>query len=151
MLVACPSLCIVRDTPVVSPVCSLGEMNMSFPSVARYRESGMSGAEALLNAVRTDCAEAVEFLHTKAHEAVNRAEGVFWMVDPNSTLGRQLIRIHASDAVRPLVEQHICHGQKLMFLNCCGGRVGGKKDPEPEELIRLQIELQNGVLAYADC
>lgn len=124
---------------------------MSFPSVAEYRNQGMSSSEALLAAVKKDCKEAVDFLHRKAHEARENPEGVVWTEDPNSKLGKQLIRIHASDAVRPLVEKHICHGQPLMFLNCCGGRVGGKKENEPEELIELQIQFQAGPIAYADC
>jgi hypothetical protein len=77
---------------------------------------------------------------------------VQWLENPNSALGKQLIRIHASDAVRPLVERHICHGQELMFLNCCGGQVGKPAKPhDPEELIRLQIQMQAGPIAYADC
>ena len=127
------------------------EIIMSFPSVAKYRDQGLSDTEALLAAVKEDCAEAVAYLHQKAHEARSAEAGVFWLEDPNSKLGKQLIRIHASDAVRPLVERHVCHGQSLMFLNCCGGRVGGKREKDPEELIRLQIECQAGPIAYADC
>ncbi len=123
---------------------------MSFPSVAKYLEQGLSSAEALLAAVKEDCAEGVAYLHRRAHEAAGSPEGIFWLEDPNSKLGKQLIRIHASDAVRPLVERHVCHGQSLTFFNCCGGQVGGKRK-DPDELIRIQIECQAGPLAYADC
>lgn len=123
---------------------------MSFPSVARRVAQGETGAEALLAAVKEDCPEGVEYLHRKAHEAKDSGESVFWTEDPKSTLGKQLIRIHASDAVRPLVQEHVCHGLNLAFVNCCGGVVGGEKK-KLRELIQLQIECQAGPLAYADC
>lgn len=130
---------------------------MSFPSIAAIAAerglalatlSGKDAEKVLLAAVKKDCPEAVEYLHKKAHEAENGA--VSWTEPPNSKLGKQLIRIHASDAVRPLIEKHICHGKQLTFVNCCSGTVGGKKK-EPEELVRMQIECQAGPIAYADC
>ena len=133
---------------------------MSFPSVATIAaERGLSlealsaqDAEAILiAAVRRDCPEAVAYLHDRAHEADKQEGAVLWTEDPNSKLGKQLIRIHASDAVRPLVEKHVCHGKQLMFLNCCGGQVGKPKPKDEEELIRLQIQMQAGPIAYADC
>lgn len=123
---------------------------MSFPSVSRHLGAGLPLADALLAAVKDDCPQAVAFLHRKSHEAQASPEGVFWSEDPNSVLGKQLIRIHASDAVRPLIERHVCHGERLTFVNCCNGKVGGEK-PTEEELLRLQIECQAGPLAYADC
>jgi len=123
---------------------------MSFISVARHLALGKTGAEALLAAVREDCAEAVEYLHHRAHEAMDSGKPVLWKEDPNSKLGRQLIRIHASDAVRPLLQEHICHGLELAFVNCCNGQVGGKKKG-PAELVQFQIECQAGPIAYADC
>ena len=123
---------------------------MSFPSVARHVAQGKVDAEALLAAVREDCPEAVEYLHRKAHEAKDTGNPVLWTEDPNSTLGKQLIRIHASDAVRPLVQEHVCHGLNLAFVNCCGGVVGGEKKGL-DDLVRLQIECQAGPIAHADC
>lgn len=123
---------------------------MSFPSVAKHLESGLTGAAALLAAIREDCPLAVEYLHRRAHEAADSGEPVFWVEDPNSPLGKQLIRVHASDAVRPLVERHVCHGLPLTFFNCCGGLVGEKKK-DPEEIIEMQIQCQAGPLAFADC
>jgi len=131
---------------------------MSFPSIrAIANERGLDptnlgtlAAEVLLEAVRRDCPEAVRYLHGLAHQAEHTPEGVFWSEDPGSMLGRQLIRIHASDAVRPLVEKHVCHGMPLVFMNCCNGRVGGPP-PKVGELIQMQIDCQNGVLATADC
>lgn len=123
---------------------------MSFPSVARHIAEGKTGIDALLAAVKEDCPDAIDFLHRKAHEAAESGEPVLWSEDPNSTLGKQLIRIHASDAVRPLVQAHVCHGQNLTFVNCCGGIVGGTK-PLPDAIVQLQIDCQAGPIAYADC
>ncbi|HUD03086.1 MAG TPA: hypothetical protein VMR46_03710 [Candidatus Paceibacterota bacterium] len=123
---------------------------MSFPSVARYIARGLSDTEALLAAVKEDCSEAVAYLHCKAHEAQNAGKPVLWSENPNSKLGKQLIRIHASDAVRPLVQERICHGMELAFVNCCSGQVGGDKK-DPAALLRWQIECQAGPVAYADC
>lgn len=123
---------------------------MSFPSVARYIAQGKSGVEALLAAVKEDCPEAIDFLHCKAHEAKDTGKPVLWSEDPNSKLGRQLIRIHASDAVRPLVQEHVCHGMELAFVNCCSGQIGGK-NKDSLDLVQFQIECQVGPIAYADC
>lgn len=133
---------------------------MSFPSVATIiKERGYNlqalakgdAEDVLLEAVKRDCPEAINYLHGLAHDAQKSDTGeVSWLQDPNSKLGKQLIRIHASDAVRPLVEKHVCHGKQLSFVNCCGGRVGGEKLTEGE-LIIYQIQSQAGPIAYADC
>lgn len=123
---------------------------MSFPSIVKFAAQGLGGADALLAAVKADCPEAIEFLHQKAHQARESGEPVLWTEDPNSKLGKQLIRIHASDAVRPLVQEHICHGATLTFVNCCNGKVGGEKKPLAE-LIDFQIASQDGSIARPDC
>lgn len=123
---------------------------MSFPSIAETAKIYGATPRALLEAVKKDCPEALDFLHRKAHEAQDAGKPILWTEDPNSKLGKQLIRIHASDAVRPLVQEHVCHGLELMFVNCCNGQVGGTKK-DPNELVRFQIECQAGPLAYADC
>lgn len=133
---------------------------MSFPSVAAvaaekgYDLANLTGAQAeevLKEAVRRDCPEAVGYLHRLSHAAQRSGnKGISWNENPNSKLGKQLIRIHASDAVRPLVEQYFCHGERLTFVNCCGGKVGGEK-PKEKDLLILQIHSQAGPIAYADC
>ncbi len=135
---------------------------MSFPSVAgELRKRGLSpnaltpadielAQEALLAAVKKDCRAAVKFLHGLAHKAKDVPEGVEWKRNPNSKIGKQLIRIHASDAVRHLVMEHVCHGQRLTFVNCCGGKVGGQK-PKDDEVLIFQIQSQAGPIAYSDC
>lgn len=127
---------------------------MSFPSVAavaaelKLNLGALSDEDAervLVGAFRRDCPEGVAFLHKQAH-----AEGQFWSLDPNSPLGKQVIRLCASDATRPLVEKYVCHGKPITFYNCCNGVVG----PKPKtvgDVLRMQIECQAGPLAYADC
>ncbi len=105
----------------------------------------------LVDAMRRDLPEAVAFLHTKAHEpdAIG-TKGVIWKHDPNSVIGKQLIRIHASDPLRKLASKHFCHGKRLVFVNCCGGKIGGD-EPKAEELQDLQVKMQAGPIAYSDC
>lgn len=139
---------------------------MSFPSVERELQNrGLASAaltaadiqaarEALLAAVRTDCPEAVEYLHGLAHKAKKDPDGILWTENPNSVLGKQLIRIHASTPVRRLVEEHICHGMELTFYNCCGGKVAQPKPKDERDRdaeILMQIQMQAGPVAYADC
>lgn len=128
---------------------------MSFPSVAAVlKERGFDTSnipqdqaeEVLFEAVKRDCPEAVAFLHAQAH-----GTGALWTQDPNSVLGKQLIRIHASDAVRDIVSRRACHGKPLVFFNCCSGAVGGGKPKTIGELARMQIACQAGPVAYADC
>lgn len=131
---------------------------MSLPSVveiARERNYDLSNCsgevleEVLVEAMRRDLPLAVKFLHTLSHQVDTNTPTVPWLDNPNSPLGKQLIRLHASDALRPLAEKYFCHEKKLSFLNCCGGAVG--KPPTKIELMRLQVLQQNGVIASADC
>lgn len=130
---------------------------MTLPSIrAIAQEKGLNLAcltedqqeELLVEAMRRDLPLAVKYLHGKAHEDGPNAGQ--WHEDPNSLLGRQLIRIHASDALRPLASRHFCHGKELTFVNCCGGVVGGEKKT-PGQLMELQIAMQDGRIASADC
>lgn len=124
---------------------------MSLPSIpAIAQEKGFNLAtlsadqreELLVEAMRRDLPLAIDLLHHKAHD-----EDGDWLEDPNSVIGKQLIRLHASDALRPLASKHFCHGKPLTFVNCCKGKVG---EP-PKDLLELQIQTQAGPIAYADC
>jgi len=128
---------------------------MSLPSltlVAQERGISLSAAnpndqEALLvEAMRRDLPLAVNLLHKKAHEA-DQSGSADWLEDPNSPIGKQLIRLHASDALRPLASKHFCHGKELTFINCCKGVVGKR----PDNLLLLQVQCQVGPIAFADC
>ncbi|MFZ2720223.1 MAG: hypothetical protein WAZ27_05135 [Minisyncoccia bacterium] len=132
---------------------------MSLPSIPNIAKdfgvdlSKCSGADReriLVEAMRRDMPLAVSLLHTKAHEAVQNGGHADWLEDPNSVAGKQLIRLHASDALRPLASKHFCHGKRLTFVNCCKGIVGEPPEDE-EDLLDLQIKTQAGPIAYADC
>lgn len=131
----------------------------SIPAVAQRLGIDLSTAteaqceEVLVESMRIDLPLAVKLIHDKGHGAGADAE---WLEDPNSDLGKQVIRILASDALRPLAEKHFICGnknkpeeerKKLWMVNCCKGGVGKK----PENLLRLQVETQAGPIAYADC
>lgn len=131
---------------------------MSLPSIAAVAEElGIDLAvitpdeqeSLLVESMRRDLPLAVEFLYKKAHEADANGGHADWLQDPNSAIGKQLIRLHASDALRPLASKHFCHGKELTFINCCAGVVGPK--PKTAELFDLQIKMQAGPTAYADC
>jgi len=130
---------------------------MSLPSIAAVAEEKGINLTAvitphdqevlLVEAMRRDLPEAVDLLHRKAHEAEKSGGSADWLEDPKSKIGKQLIRLHASDALRPLASKHFCHGQELTFINCCKGVVGKR----PDNLLLLQVQCQVGPIAYADC
>jgi hypothetical protein len=103
--------------------------------------------QVLVGAMKRDLSEAWRFLHDKSHEAEKNSGSIRWTEDPKSKLGQQLIRIHASDALRPLASKHACHGKPLTFINCCSGVVG----KPPAEPMLMQIRCQAGPIAYSDC
>ncbi len=130
---------------------------MSLPSIPKvieelgYNSATLNAEQAeqvLVEALRADMPLAVAFLHEKAHEAKEHGFAE-WTQDPNSEIGKQLIRLHASDSLRPIVTEHFCHGQQLTFINCCGGVVG--TPPRPKDIHVLQVHNQDGTLASADC
>lgn len=135
----------------------------SIPDIAAERKYNLQRLthaqreEVLVEAMRRDMPLAITLLHKKAHEAQEGSGSADWLEDPNSEIGRQLIRLHASDSLRPLASKHFCHGQQLTFINCCGGIVGTppKNDDEDDEnldaLHDRQIQSQVGPIAYADC
>jgi len=105
---------------------------------------------ALVEAMNKDLPLAVKHLHRMSHGNLETGGYVRGNEDPNSELGKQLIRICASTILRELAEKHFCHGQTISFVNCCGPIVGPKK-PTPLELMKLQIAMQDGTIAHADC
>jgi hypothetical protein len=125
---------------------------MSLPSLARLapartvnKMSPDQLEEILLQAMREDLSLACDYLHKLSH-----GDGSIATERPKSALGQQLIRICASDAMRPIAEKRLCHGKRITFYNCCSVQVTDKK-PALEQLMTGQIKTQNGVLASADC
>lgn len=101
----------------------------------------------LVQAMSIDLKPALKFLHSMAHEAKEKGGSTNWQKNPNSKIGKMLIRIHAGDALRKLASKHFCHGLELSFFNCCGGTVG----KPPKELMMTQIRHQAGPTAFSDC
>jgi hypothetical protein len=135
----------------------LEEKKMSLPSIlaiARERNvelSTLSHRErelVLVEAMRRDMRPAVELLESVALKA-RETGSARWDEDPNSEIGKMLIRIHAGTTLRRLASEHFCHGLPLTFYNCCRGTVG--EEPDKEEQTKEQIQSQDGTIAYADC
>lgn len=71
--------------------------------------------------------------------------------DPNSDVGKQIIRLMGADVPRQLLEQN--YGVRFLFLNCCAPAVylEGETFPTFEEQLQMQYDNQTGVTANADC
>lgn len=133
---------------------------MSLPSIpAIQAEMGIKPGQflnaeqledILVKAMRKDLPLACNYIHSLSHQVGQSPGGVDWIENPNSPLGKQLIRMHASDAMRAVASKRIAHGQPLTFLNCCKGKVGGPP-PRLTDLMLEQIQLQDGTKASADC
>jgi hypothetical protein len=100
----------------------------------------------LLETMKIDLGDGLNYLHEKSHEEPGPDENIMWQEDPKSPLGRQLIRIHASDVFRPIAEEYI-HGKRLSFINCCKGYIG----TPPDDLLFQQIVSQSDKNPNYDC
>ncbi len=109
------------------------------------------GEEILAEAIKTDLPLAWEYLHGLVHQADKAGETVSFVEDPASPLGKQIIRIAASDAARAVVTKHAMHGRKWVFINCCNGLIPPKGQPKPCVSVVDQIHYQDGTHAHADC
>lgn len=118
------------------------EMKLDLSSLTPEQQEGL-----LVATMKRDLPLACQYLHQHAHRADELGGSSPWLENPRSDLGKQLIRVHASDALRPLASKHICHGKQLTFVNCCGGVVG----TPPENVLIMQIEQQSGKVARPDC
>jgi hypothetical protein len=137
------------------------EKFMSLPSISKIAErmgislvnpSDEQRETVLVEAMRQDMPEAVALLERTSDAAQANGGEADWIEDPQSVIGKQLIRIHAGDALRQLASKHFCSGKPLTFFNCCGGKVGeGKIKRTLGELMNLQIQMQDGTIARADC
>lgn len=99
----------------------------------------------ILAGMQADLPLACTYLHRLAH-----GRGELATEDPKSELGKQLIRICASDVMRPLAEEHLCHGKQITFYNCCTVQVSEQK-PARRAKTLTQIRAQTGPIARADC
>lgn len=71
-------------------------------------------------------------------------------IDPKSPLGKELIQVHAFEALRRTAEARFANGAHLAFANCCGGGGAPVSEVLPDPYI-FQLQSQAGPIAYADC
>jgi hypothetical protein len=131
---------------------------MSFPSISEViREQNIdlqvASDEVLDGAI-------FEALHRNLHAGFHYLEDmaddlllghekrILKIEDPNSMLGKQIIRLLGGDVARGICEQRF--GVAFGLYNCCAPVVARTRE-ELNMSPREQIELQNGVLASADC
>ena len=130
---------------------------MSYPSIKKILEekgvdinstSENELKEHLWDALRTDLKLGVDYLMNIAEEVRSTGKKVLKPEDPNSELGKKLIRLLGTDVARDIMEEKT--GIAFGFYNCCG--VVGAIDREQLELTaKEQIMLQDGTIASADC
>jgi len=130
---------------------------MSYPSITavlKERHVDLDTASytelegVLLEAFRRNLPIGISYLQQVAARVKQAGRRVLEPEDPNSSLGKQLIRLLGTDVARGIVEREF--GVAFGLYNCCGVVAA----PTREALVmnmREQILLQNGVLASADC
>ncbi len=124
---------------------------MSYPSIRNIDPDALTERErenALLAAFREDLPLGMTAIESDVREVKQSRIRKLVPEDPNSPLGKQIIRLLGTDVARGILERH--HGVAFGLYNCCGRVVA----PDRESLAMStteQIKLQNGVLASADC
>jgi hypothetical protein len=124
---------------------------MSYPSIKNVNPDMLDEREremALLAAFRQDLPLGTAAIERYAQEVKESGVRKIFIEDPNSPLGRQISRLLGTDVARGILERH--HGVAFGLFNCCAPVVA----PNHESLAMTtteQINLQNGVLASADC
>ncbi len=130
---------------------------MSYPSVKKVLEaSGINTETATAAELRTvlwetfkrDLAEGVNHLTGLAQRVKEGGERLLDIQDPNSQLGKQLIRLVGTDIARGICQQQL--GVAFGIYNCCS-IVAASEQSGLNMTMQEQIKLQNGVLASADC
>jgi hypothetical protein len=130
---------------------------MSYPSVKQVLEkSGFTVESANADELRAalwetfalDLAEGINHLTAVAKRVKETGERVLNIQDPNSPLGKQLIRLVGTDIARSICQQQL--GVAFGIYNCCG-IVAASNQSGLNMTMQEQIKLQNGEFASADC
>ncbi len=114
------------------------------PEVASDLELG----NALFGAFEQDLALGTTHLRELADRVTNGEERILDIQDPNSPLGKQLIRLVGTDVAREICEGKF--GVAFGMYNCCSIVVAPTR-ARLNMSRREQVMLQNGKLAHADC
>jgi hypothetical protein len=125
----------------------------SIPEIVREKRldlnalSTVQQEDLLVEAMRRDLPRAVELFTSLATQArTNPEKPAVWDQNDPMIL-KEVGRILAADALRPLAVKHFLDGLPLTFINCHRILVGIR----PPDLLLLQIQCQVGPVAYADC
>jgi len=124
---------------------------MSYPSIKNVDPAKLTEAEregALLVAFQTDLPLGMAAIESDVREVKRTGARKLVLEDPNSPLGKQIIRLLGTDVARGILERH--HGVAFGLFNCCG-RVIALNRESLAMTTTEQIKLQNGTLASADC
>jgi len=130
---------------------------MSYPSITAVLDERRINLDTatqtelegvLLEAFRRNLPNGMSYLKTVAARVKQNGHRLLEPKDPNSPLGKQLIRLLGTDVARGIVERefNIAFG----LYNCCGVVAAPTREILAMNM-REQILLQNGVLASADC
>jgi hypothetical protein len=124
---------------------------MSYPSIKNVNPDTLTEREreqALLAAFRIDLPLGMAAIERDVAEVKSNGGRKLVPEDPNSPLGKQIIRLLGTDVARGILERH--HGVAFGLYNCCG-RVVAPSHDTLQMTTTEQIKLQNGVIASADC
>ena len=130
---------------------------MSYPSITAVLEERHVDLDTathaelegvLLEAFQRNLPDGMSYLKTVAARVKQTGQRLLQPEDPNSPLGKQLIRLLGTDVARGIVESEfdIAFG----LYNCCGVVAASTRNALAMNM-REQILLQNGALASADC
>ena len=124
---------------------------MSYPSIKNVNPDALTEPEresALLAAFRKDLPLGMAAIESDVREV--KQNGIRRLVpeDPNSPLGKQIIRLLGTDVARGILERH--YEVAFGLYNCCGRVVAQDRESLAMSTTE-QIKLQNGAIASADC
>jgi len=119
---------------------------MSLQSLQFHANPQTATLEDIANAIQKDLPLAYATFQQWMEEYTG--ERVIHVQDPNSDVGKQLIRVCAGDILRKAMQDHF--GIGIGFLNCCNVIIADTIDAA-EPTIAEQIQSQNGRIAYPDC
>lgn len=130
---------------------------MSYPSIGRIADDkgvDLQSADqpqidsVFLEAFREDLDKGFTYLENLVSEVREKSGRILKVEDPNSELGKQLIRLLGTDVARDILSRHF--EVEFGLYNCCAPVCAPSADllnMSPDE----QLKLQNGALASADC
>lgn len=130
---------------------------MSYPSVAKIvkdRGLDLSTAsdtelrEAIWQALNTDLKDGIDYLAGLSDEVKRTGKKVVRPENPESPLGKKIIRLLGTDIARQILSQKL--GIQFAFYNCCCA-VGAPTAEELKLSAREQIELQDETVATMHC